>query len=99
MSDHIADNLGVLSEPGGLETVLINVGALALLVDVQGAAERMGLQAGEFSELAVRRFLDRASNEDWATLTSQANASQDAFGSTVVLILRKAVADANEVFQ
>lgn len=99
MSASITDSLAVLTEPGGLETVLLNAGALPLLADVQNSANLMGLEAGAFAELAVRRFLDRASHEDWATLTSQANANDDALGSVIVVILRKAVADANEVFR
>jgi len=99
MSDRVANSLGVLKEPGGLETVLLNAGALALLAEVRRAAGLMGLDAGAFSQLAVRRFLDRASDEDWATLASRANGGDNALGSVIVAILTKAVTDVDEAFR
>ena len=94
-----SDSLGVLDEPGGVETVLINADALSLLIDVNANAEKMGLDAASFTRLAVRRFMERADDEDWASLTSSANAQDDPLGTVVVRILRKAVADAKEVFR
>jgi len=93
------NSIGVLEEPGGLETVLINAGAFVFLTEICAAAEMMNLEAGAFAGLAVRRFFERASDGDWASLTSGANADDDAFGSVTVRILRKAVIDAREVFQ
>ena len=99
MSADLASSLGVLEEPGGLETVLINAGALALLAEVKAAAVLLNLQAGPFAVLAVRRFIERASDDDWASLTSGANVRDDALASVVAYILRRAVVDVNEVFQ
>lgn len=99
MSAQFASSLGVLEEPGGLEALLIDAGALALIAQVKNAADLMELDAGGFAMLAMRRFAERASDEDWASLTSAANAQEDALGHFVVRVLRKAVADANEVFQ
>ena len=99
MSVDFASSLGVLEEPGGLETILINAGALTLLAEVKLAAVHLDLEAGSFAVLAVRRFLERASDDDWASLTSGANAKDDALGSVISCILRKAVGDVNEVLQ
>lgn len=93
------NSIAVLEEPGGLETVLISAGALALITEIRAAAEMMNLEAGAFAGLAVRRFFERASDEDWASLTSAANANDDALGSITVQILRKAVTDAKAVCQ
>lgn len=93
------NGLGVLEQPGGLETVLIEAGSLSLLAQVKAVAHLMDIDAGAFATLAVRRFVERAGDEDWASLTSGSNRHEDALGHFVVHILRKAVADANEVFQ
>lgn len=97
LKDH-AENLSILDQPGGLETVLINAGALKLLPEIEAAATLINLDARSFSALAVRRFVERASDQDWASLTSAANAQPDALGASIAVILRKAVDDANEVF-
>ena len=99
MSAPFSSSFDVLAEPGGLETLLISGGALSLLVDVKAAADTMGIDAGSFAVLAVRRFVERAGDEDWASITSGANAQEDALGSIVAGILRKAVVDANEAFK
>ena len=94
-----SDSFAALNEPGGLEAVLINAGALKLLPEIAAAATLISLDARAFSALAVRRFVERADDEDWASLTSAANAQDDALGSIIALILRKAVDDATEVFK
>ena len=94
-----ANDFAILAEPGGLETVLINAGALKLLPEIEAAAALIDLDARAFSALAVRRFMERADDQDWAMLTSAANAEGDALGSIIAVILRKAVDDAREVFQ
>ena len=99
MSTDHADTLSNLDRPGDLEAMLINAGALKLLPEIEAAATLMNLDAQAFSVLAVRRFVERAGDEDWATLASAANAQDDALGSMIAVILRKAVDDAAEVFQ
>jgi hypothetical protein len=98
MSSDMATSLCVLEELGGLETVLLNFGEMPLLAEAQAAAERLGIPLVEFSTLAVRRFINRASDDDWALLTSRANADEDALGSIVIAIVRRAVGDVKEVF-
>lgn len=99
MSADLLTSFRVIEEPGGLESALIGTGRLALLGDVGAAAELMGLTPAEFAGLSVRRFLERASDEDWATLVSRTNAGGDAFGLAVAAILERAVRDAREVFR
>lgn len=99
MPAYHSNRIAVLEEPGGLETVLISAGALALLAEIKTVAELMGLDPGSFASLAMRRFFERASDEDWASLTSEANSHDDAFGFVTVRILRKAASDAKEAFQ
>ena len=70
-----------------------------LLPEIEAAAALIELDAQAFTALAVRRFVDRAGDEDWATLASAANAQDDALGAMIAVILRKAVDDATEVFQ
>ena len=48
MSADLASSVDVLEEPGGLETVLINAGALALLAEVKAAAALLNLEARTF---------------------------------------------------
>ena len=97
MSADFASSLAVLEEPGGLETILLDAGEMPLLAEVKEAAERLGLVPSKFATLAVRRFIARADSEDWASLTSRANARADAMGSVVTAILRKAVGDVKEI--
>ena len=97
MPADFASSLAVLEEPGGLETVLLNAGEMPLLAEVKEAAEKLELAPGAFASLAIRRFIERAANEDWAALTSRANANADAMGSVVATILRKAVGDVEEI--
>jgi len=98
MSSDMATSLCILEELGGLETVLLKVGEMPLLAEAQAAAKRLGIPLVEFSTLAARRFVDRASDEDWVLLTSRANAAEDALASIVIAIMRRAVGDVKEVF-
>jgi len=99
MSTETRSSFAALEEPGGVETFLLNSGNLSQLADVSEAAELIGLSSGEFASLSVRRFLDRASPDDWASLTSAINNGDDAMGSAIAVILRRAVADVKEVFE
>ena len=98
MSSDLMTGLKTLEEPGGLETVLINAGEIALLCNVKSSAERMELSSGEFASLAVRRFINLAGDEDWANVTSRANDGDDPFAAVVAAILQRAVLDVEEVF-
>ncbi|MBU2533246.1 MAG: hypothetical protein KKB37_10935, partial [Alphaproteobacteria bacterium] len=71
MSTDLISGLAVLEQPGGVEGVLIGASELPLLAEVQAAADQLDLSAGAFAVLAVRRFMDRAGDEDWVTLTSR----------------------------
>ena len=97
MSADFASGLAVVEEPGGLETLLLNAGEMRLLAAVNEAADKLQLAPGAFASLAIRRFIERADHEDWASLTSRANADTDAMGSVVTAILQKAVGDVKEI--
>ncbi len=101
MALQLGDSLAILKEPGGLETLLINAGDLPLLAEIREVAERMQLRPGAFATLSLHRFVERAGPDDWASLVSRANANdnEDAMGTVVTVILRRAVCDAREVFQ
>ncbi len=101
MVRELGDSFAILEEPGGLETLLISAGELPLLVDIEHVAAAMDLAPGAFAALSVRRFVERANTQDWASLMSRANDNDndDAMGSVVSVILRRAVVDAKKVFQ
>ena len=98
MSSDVTASLRILEEPGGLEAVLLNASEMTLLLEVQNAAATLELSPGEFASLAVRRFIERAGNEDWASLTSRANAMEDAMAGVVAVILWRAVGDVKAAF-
>ena len=101
MTTKLGDMLATLEEPGGLEALLINAGELPLLAELKGVVALTDMQPGAFAALSVRRFVERANSEDWASLISRANenGTGDAMGAVVSVILRRAVLDAREVFQ
>ena len=96
MSAELTMSLDVLEEVGGLDAVLLNAGEMALLAEVKDAAAALQMSPGVFTLLAVRRFIERADHEDWASLISRANAKEDAMAAAVTLILRRAVGDVRE---
>lgn len=97
MSAEFANSFAALEQPGGLETVLLNAGDIQLLAEINEAADKLRMAPNAFASLAIRRFMERAGDEDWASLTSDANRNADALGSVVATILRKAVDDVKEI--
>lgn len=92
----LADIISRLGEPGAAEAAVIESGDLTLLADIRAASAGLGMDAGEFASLAVRRFADRADDDAWLQLISATNRSETPGLTTLTVILRRAVADARE---
>lgn len=83
-----------LDRPGAAEEALLAAGELPLLVDLSAAADRLGLPTGRFASLAVRRFIERAEDEDWLQLQAAMTGTEQPGLDALCAILRRAVADA-----
>jgi hypothetical protein len=63
-------------ESSAAETVL-GVGGLSLLAALRTGADAEGLGLGAFAAMAVRRYAEEASNEEWVTLMGELGQSAD----------------------
>jgi hypothetical protein len=73
-----------------LET-LVGMGDLALLAEVEAAAARQGLTAGEFAAQAVAAFSSRASDDDWVSLIGTIGRAEDPGGACLKTMLAYAL--------
>ncbi|WP_436644185.1 hypothetical protein [Microbaculum sp. FT89] len=92
----LGDIIARLGDPGAAEAILIEAGELVLLADIRDAARALDLDAGEFSALAVRRFVERADDDAWLHLVGVIGRSDAPGLDALSAILRRAVADARE---
>lgn len=91
----LGELIGRLDQPGIAEAALVEAGDLVLLAGVTEAAGLLGLSTGAFASLAVRRFVERATDEDWLQLTG-AMGREAAGLAALRTILARAVEDAHE---
>lgn len=85
-----------LDRPGAAEEALLAAGELPLLAALSAAAARLDLPTGRFASLAVRRFVERAEDEDWLQLQAIMTGAEQPGLDALCAILRRAVADAGE---
>ena len=92
----LGELIGRLDQPGIAEAALVETGDLVLLAGVAEAAERLDLSTGAFASLAVRRFVERASDEDWLQLAGAMSREEAPGLAALRKILARAVQDARE---
>lgn len=92
----LGELIGSLDQPGIAEAALVEAGDLVLLAGVTEAAGLLGLSTGAFASLAVRRFVERATDEDWLQLTGAMGREEAAGLAALRTILARAVEDAHE---
>lgn len=86
-----------LDQPGAAEEALLAAGDLPLLADLSAVAERLDLSTGSFASPAVRRFIERADDQDWLWLHAILNRAEQPGLDALRAILRRAVADARAI--
>ncbi|HVZ54727.1 MAG TPA: hypothetical protein VG986_22365 [Pseudolabrys sp.] len=86
----LGDVLRQLTDDTAAAEIIVSVGDLALLSAMSECAAREGLGLASFSQAAVRRYSDAASEEEWVTLLGQIGQSVD----PAAIYLRRAFASA-----
>ena len=86
----LGDIIRQLTDDAAAAEVIVSVGDLALLNAMSDRAEREGLDLATFSQAAVRRYSDAASEEEWVTLLGQIGQSVD----PAAIYLKRAFASA-----
>ncbi|MBS0247846.1 MAG: hypothetical protein JSR61_14625 [Proteobacteria bacterium] len=86
----LGDVLRQLTDDTMAAEVIMSVGDLALLSAMSDRAAREGLDLASFSQAAVRRYSDAASEEEWVTLLGQIGQSVD----PAAIYLKRAFASA-----
>jgi len=86
----LGDIVRQLTDEAAAAEVIMSVGDLALLNAMSDRAESEGLDLASFSQAAVRRYSDAASEEEWVTLLGQIGQSAD----PAAIYLRRAFASA-----
>jgi hypothetical protein len=84
------------SSADGLAATLVGVGEVALLDRLDKAAARFALTPDGFARLAVRRFCERAEEEDWLQVMSAVARTDRPGDRALSVILGRAVKDAEE---
>jgi hypothetical protein len=86
----LGDVIRQLTDDAAAAEVIMSVGDLALLTAMTGRAKSEGLDLADFSQAAVRRYSDYASEEEWVTLLGQIGQSAD----PAAIYLKRAFASA-----
>jgi hypothetical protein len=86
----LGDIVRQLTDDAAATEIIMSVGDLALLTAMTDRAESEGLDLASFSQAAVRRYSDAASEEEWVTLLGQIGQSAD----PASIYLRRAFASA-----
>ena len=73
----LGDIVRLLTDDAATAEVIMSVGDLALLTEMTDRAESEGMDLATFSQAAVRRYSDHASEEEWVTLLGQIGQSVD----------------------
>jgi len=92
----LGELIGRLDQPGIAEAALVDTGDLVLLAGVAEAAELFDLSTGAFTSLAVQRFVERATDEDWLQLAGAMSREEAPGLAALRTILTRAVRDARE---
>ena len=85
-----------IDRPGIAEAALLEAGDLVLLAAVTEAAAQLSLSTGDFAALALRRFVERAGDDDWLQLAGTMGRTEEPGLAALRAILNHAVADARE---
>jgi hypothetical protein len=93
----LGDLLELIDQPGAVEAALVEAGDLALLAVLADAAAALDLSTGAFAALAVRRFVERAEDEEWLELVGAIGRAADPGLAALRAIMRRAAADARAV--
>ena len=80
-----------LDETGDRSTTLDALGDVVLLAEVEGMGARYGETAGEYVAGAARRFAAQAEAEDWLSLTTPLDRSDDPGRSALAHMVRWAL--------
>ena len=89
LTDLIAD----IRDQGGVERAIMDAGDLVLLADTARSADTLGRSIGAFAVMSLTRFIERADDEDWASLMSAMNGGNHPAESAIVHVLRQANRD------
>jgi hypothetical protein len=73
----LGDLLGRFGDDSAAAETVIRLGDLGLLAALRQRADEEGLGLGAFAGLAVQRYADQASDEEWITLMSVLGRSAD----------------------
>ncbi len=89
----LGDIVRQLTDDAAAAEVIMSVGDLTLLTAMTDRAESEGMDLATFSQAAVRRYSDAASEEEWVTLLGQIGQSAD----PAAIFIRRAFASALHV--
>ena len=73
----LGDLLSQLSDRSIAAETLLNLGDLKLVAALRERAATEGVELGTIVALAVRRYAERASDEEWVTLMGELSRSAD----------------------
>ncbi len=73
----LGDLLNSFDDEAVAAETILRVGDLALVAAMRRQADALGLSLGAYASLALRRYADSASDEEWTTLIGQMGRSQD----------------------
>ncbi len=86
-----------IREQGGVERAIMEAGNLALLADTARSADTLGRSIASFAIMSLKRFIERADDEDWTSLMSTINGGDHPAEAAIVHVLRQANSDVAEI--
>lgn len=73
----LSDLIAELSDVAAAHEVILRVGDLTLLAELQARAEAVGIDVGAYAARAVARYASEASADDWVSLMGAMNRARD----------------------
>ncbi|HUW72579.1 MAG TPA: hypothetical protein VMW05_00865 [Methyloceanibacter sp.] len=73
----LGDLLSRFTDESVATDAVVRLGDVALLAQARARAEADGLELGAFAALAVQRYAQEASDEEWVTLMGELGRSED----------------------